>query len=64
MSSPLITIEADALVGEAMELMMEKKIRRLYIVENKRVVARVTQTKILESMLGLVQSISSLTSQA
>src|SRR5208283_917000 len=48
MTSPLITISSDAHIGEVMEKMVEKGIRRLYIVENGKVTGRITQTMLFE----------------
>jgi CBS domain-containing protein len=62
MSSPLITVDADAYIGDAMQLMMDKKVRRLYIMDKGKVVARLTQTVAFDSMTELIRSISSVTS--
>ena len=63
MSSPLITIGPDATIREAMNLMMEKDIRRLFIVEEGKIVGRLTQGHLLESTLDVMSSLSSLTGQ-
>ena len=51
MSKPLITIEADAKLGEASLLMMEKGIRRLLVMEKDKVVGIVTQKDVLRRTL-------------
>ena len=63
MSSPLITISADANIREAMSIMVEKEIRRLFIVENGKILGRVTQTRLFESSLQVMLNLSNLTVQ-
>jgi len=60
MSSPLVTAYPDEAVGEAMKRMVEKNIRRLYVIDNGRIVGRVTQTALFESMLGIMMTLSSM----
>ncbi len=52
MTSPLLTISADASIGEAMHEMVRKDVRRLYIVEKGKLLGRVTQTAIFENLFG------------
>jgi len=61
MSSPLITIGPDATVREAMSMMVEKGVRRLYVVEGGKVVGRITQTRLFQSNFDLMMSLSGLT---
>ena len=63
MSSPLITIGPDATIREAMSLMLEKDIRRLFVVEQGKIVGRVTQSHLFESTLEVLSSISSLSGE-
>lgn len=63
MSSPLITIGSDATIREAMSLMVEKDIRRLFVVEDGKIIGRVTQTNLFESTLEIMSSLSSLSGQ-
>lgn len=63
MTSPLVTIGADATIREAMSQMVEKDIRRLFVVENGKIVGRVTQTTLFESTMELMSSLSSLSGQ-
>ena len=63
MSSPLITIGSDATIREAMSLMIEKDIRRLFVVEDGKIVGRVTQGHLFESTLDIMSSISSLSGE-
>jgi CBS domain-containing protein len=60
MTSPLITISADASIGEAMELMTEKDIRRLFVLENDKIVGRITQTELFRSNLDVMLELSSM----
>jgi len=61
MSSPLITIGPDATIREAMSMMVEKDVRRLYVVDSGRVVGRITQTRLFQSNFDLMMSLSGLT---
>ncbi len=54
---------SDATVGDALKLLLEKDMRRLYVVENGRIVGRVTKKNLLESSLDLVLSLTSLVYQ-
>jgi CBS domain-containing protein len=59
-SSPLITIGPDATMREAMDLMAAKDIRRLFVVDNGKIIGRITQTEIFQSTLSVMEIISSL----
>jgi len=59
MSAPLILIDADATVGEAMSKMVENDIRRLYIVENGKIVGRITEKSVLKNTLSVMLTLSS-----
>ena len=63
MSSPLITIGPQATIREAMGLMVQKGIRRLFVVEDGKIVGRVTQTELFDSTVEVLGSLSSLSSQ-
>lgn len=63
MTSPLITIEADRPLGEALQLMTMKGIRRLYVTEGGKIIGRVTQTELLEKTLDVFVALSSLQRQ-
>ncbi|MEN3047477.1 MAG: CBS domain-containing protein [Candidatus Caldarchaeales archaeon] len=60
MSSPIITIGPDEPIGKALQLMAEKNVRRLYVVEGGKVVGRITQTKSMESLLNVLLTLQSL----
>lgn len=61
MSSPLITAGPGTSVRAAMSLMIERDIRRLYIVEGGKVIGRVTQTRLFQSNFDLMMSLSGAT---
>ncbi|MHC1564481.1 MAG: CBS domain-containing protein, partial [Candidatus Hecatellaceae archaeon] len=56
MSSPLITISPDESIMEAMKTMTVKNIRRLFIVEEGKVVGRVTQAGLFSYILGVLMT--------
>jgi CBS domain-containing protein len=58
MSCPIITIEPDAALGEAMTLMAEKSIRRLYVVDKGKIIGRITQTDAFRKMLSIMAALS------
>ena len=60
MSSPLITISPEATIREAMSRMVEKDVRRLYVIEGGKVVGRITQTRLFQSNFDLMMSLSGL----
>ena len=59
MSSPLITCSPEEPAGNVWKIMVEKQIRRVYVVEEGEIIGRVTQTglfqKMLEAFLALAQ---------
>jgi CBS domain-containing protein len=58
MSSPIITIGPDATLGEAMALMADKDVRRIYVAEKGRIVGRLTQTGVFAQMLNVMMALS------
>lgn len=60
MTTPLVTIGGDKPIGEALQLMLAKNIRRLYITEDGKIIGRVTQTELAEKTLDIFVAISSL----
>lgn len=60
MSSPLISISPEAFAGEMMEKMVEHSIRRLFVIENGKIIGRVTQTALFQNSLNLMLALSSL----
>ena len=60
MSSPLITIGPDEPIGRAMELMATHEIRRVYVVEEGKIIGRVTQTEAFRHILDVMMTLASL----
>lgn len=60
MSSPIITIEPNARAGEALKTMVEKNVRRLYVVEGGKIIGRVTQTGLSRNLLGVMSALASI----
>lgn len=54
MSSPLITIDADASIEDASNLMDEKRIRRLIVTENKKIAGKITANNISRNLKYLL----------
>jgi len=50
MSSPLISIEIDGSVADTLKTMRDKKIRRLAVTRNGRLVGIVTERRLLDSL--------------
>jgi len=63
MSSPLITIETNKSAGEALHTMIEKHVRRLYIVDQGKIIGRVTQTGLSRNLLDVMIALSSVRQQ-
>jgi CBS domain-containing protein len=63
MTSPLITIEPDATIGDVMRVMIERNVRQLFVVENGKMIGRVTQTGLFERMLSVMTDLSSIATQ-
>jgi CBS domain-containing protein len=54
MSSPLITIDADSSLADATELMLLKKIRRLLVFDNGKIVGIFTQRDLQEKVFNII----------
>lgn len=61
MSSPIITVSPDEPIARAMELMAANDIRRVYVVEEGKIIGRVTQTNAFKKILDLLILLSDLT---
>jgi CBS domain-containing protein len=59
-SSPLVTIDPNATLREAMDVMAAKDIRRLFVVDKGKIIGRVTQTEVFQSTLSVMEILSSL----
>jgi acetoin utilization protein AcuB len=60
MSSPLVTIQADEALGAAALLMLERKIRRVPVVDEGRIAGIVTEKDLSRATLNTIMSLSSL----
>lgn len=58
MSTPLVTIGPDEPIGRAMELMVTKEIRRIYVVEEGKIIGRITQTEAFRHILNILMTLS------
>jgi CBS domain-containing protein len=58
MSSPLVTIDADATIGEAANLMAEKKIRRLLVTEGGGIQGIITERDVMRGTLDVFRTLS------
>lgn len=63
MSSPIVTIGPDTTAGEMMEKMVSSSIRRLFVVENGKIIGKVTQTNLFQNSLNLMLTLSSMRHQ-
>lgn len=63
MSSPIITIAPDMRAGEALQTMIEKNVRRLYVVEGGKIIGRVTQTGLSRKLLDVMIALASVRQQ-
>lgn len=60
MTAPLVTIEPEARLGEAIRLMLEKKIRRIFVVEKGKIIGSITQTGICMNILNIAGALQAL----
>jgi signal-transduction protein with cAMP-binding, CBS, and nucleotidyltransferase domain len=58
MSRPLITIDAGKGLGEATSLMVEKRIRRLLVTENGKIIGIFTQRDLQQKIVDVFRSIA------
>jgi len=58
MSSPLVTIDADAAIGEAADLMAQKKIRRLLVTEKGEIQGIITERDVMRATLDVFKILS------
>jgi len=60
MSSPIVSVSPGDRIGTVMETMVQKNIRRVFVIENGKVIGRITQTKLFDDAVNLMESLSSL----
>jgi len=58
MSSPLVTIGVDAAIGEAANLMAQKKIRRLLVTEDGEIQGIITERDVMRATLDVFKTLS------
>ena len=58
MSSPLVTIDAGAAIGEAADLMAQRKIRRLLVTEEGKIRGIITERDVLRATLDVFKTLS------
>jgi CBS domain-containing protein len=58
MSSPLITIDGDAAIGQAADLMASKKIRRLLVTRGGKIVGIVTERDVMRGTLDVFKTLA------
>lgn len=57
MSTPLITIKADAAIGEAAKLMSDNNIRRLLVTEKRSIIGIITEKDVLRGTLSYFENV-------
>jgi CBS domain-containing protein len=60
MSSPIVAVAPDERLGKVMDIMVEKNIRRVFVVESGKIIGRVTQTKLFDNTIDMIESLSSM----
>jgi CBS domain-containing protein len=60
MSSPIISVSPDDHLGKAMDLMVQKDTRRVFVVDNGKIVGKITQTKMFDNAVSMIESLASL----
>ena len=63
MSSPIITIDSNVRVGEALKTMVEKNVRRLYVTEGDKVVGRITHMEISQTLVDVLIALHDISQQ-
>jgi len=58
MTSPLITIDGDAAIGEAADLMADKNIRRLLVTEQGKIKGIITERDVMRATLDVFKTLS------
>jgi len=58
MSSPPITIDGGATIGEAADLMAEKEIRRLLVTEKGKIQGIITERDVMKATLNVFKTLS------
>lgn len=59
MSSPVIQVDAEAPIGQAMDKLVKEKVRRLFVIKDGVVVGRVSQTSLLKVAIDVITAMTS-----
>lgn len=59
MSKPLVTVDGETPIGKAVEIMVDKKIRRLLVTEGEKIVGIVTQKDLMRGTLEAFRALDS-----
>jgi CBS domain-containing protein len=59
-SAPILTVNPDTPIGEALKVMVDNNIRRVFVVDDGKIVGRITQTRSIRNMLNVLLSLASL----
>ncbi|RLI29556.1 MAG: hypothetical protein DRO46_02300 [Candidatus Hecatellales archaeon] len=60
MEAPLVTIDPESRIGEAIRLMLEKRVRRVFVVEGGKIIGSITQTGVCSSILEIAGALQAL----
>ncbi len=60
MSSPVVSVDPGERLGTIMDIMVEKNIRRVFVSENGKVIGKITQTKLFDDTMNVMESLTSL----
>ena len=58
MTTPIITVNAADTMERAMSLMVEKKVRRLYVSDGAKIIGRVTQTGLFQATFDVMEGLN------
>jgi CBS domain-containing protein len=59
-SAPILTVNQDTPIGEALKVMIDNNIRRIFVVDDGKIIGRITQTRSIRNMLNVLLSLASL----
>jgi CBS domain-containing protein len=60
MTSPIISVGPNEKLGAVMDTMVQKNIRRVFVIESGKIVGKITQTKLFDDTIAVMESLSSL----
>jgi CBS domain-containing protein len=60
MSSPIISVSPHEHLGKIIDTMAEKNIRRIFVVENGKIIGKITQTRLFDNSINVLESLSGL----